>query len=495
MPLIDRIPTRPQHKPLDWKLWADRFNEYIMNPDNRVIHTDDNGHLHFTAFLEGAGCELITYGAIVLGKLLRGDDVTSLLPSLADYFSEEAGMFVNAPGDRHGEYWYLMYVNALAMAIIRRALMDDEAWVSRLRSSADRMIAIARQVRYDFNDQGYDFAQGRPYTKRDAYRQPDTVGGYAYLMTMAHEVLGDDKYLFEARIALQRYQSFQRNPWYEIPSQSLACQAAARLNAAGDDAFDLSRIVRFALDPDDGSLHVGSWGGRDITGLMRGWRGYSREEADATAYSLETLVLLPYLLPTARYDVRFARDIGCYALHVASNSRWFFSEFLPEEAQSRPDLTVAVPYETLHRSRNGRTPYAAGDFQGQKSVYGGALILWLGEIVKSTSDDFILQLDLAKTDFLAEAAHPTYLWYNPWPEERAVPLHVGPEPVDVYDLATGELRFGGTGQLTVVIPPGSARVLVCPPAGLDTAVNDGVLYIGGVPVDYRYSVREAQAAG
>lgn len=51
-------------------------------------------------------------------------------------------------------------------------------------------------------------------------------------------------------------------------------------------------------------------------------------------------------------------------------------------------------------------------------MYGGALTLWLGEIVHPTSDDFVLQLDTVKSDFLVRDAPPTYLYYNPWNESR-----------------------------------------------------------------------------
>jgi len=40
-------------------------------------------------------------------------------------------------------------------------------------------------IKYDFNDQGYDFAKGATFTNHDIYRQPDAVGGYSYVMLLA----------------------------------------------------------------------------------------------------------------------------------------------------------------------------------------------------------------------------------------------------------------------------------------------------------------------
>ena len=84
----------------------------MLDEKNGVLHLLHNGHIHFTAFLEGTGQELITYGAVVVGKLLRGEDVQDLLPSLQDYFQAEYGIYQNGIGDTRSEYWYLMYVNA-----------------------------------------------------------------------------------------------------------------------------------------------------------------------------------------------------------------------------------------------------------------------------------------------------------------------------------------------------------------------------------------------
>ena len=80
-----------------------------------------------------------------------------------------------------------MHVNALAAAITRVALNNDEEAVKRFKNSVETLISIARQIRYDFNDQGYDFENRRPYTNKEDFRQPDTVGAYAYIMQMAYE--------------------------------------------------------------------------------------------------------------------------------------------------------------------------------------------------------------------------------------------------------------------------------------------------------------------
>ncbi|WAH38168.1 hypothetical protein [Alicyclobacillus dauci] len=443
--MFDLFSSKPKYPPLQFRPRANQFLEYVFDEKNGVMHRLANGHLHFTAFLEGSGQELITYGAIVLGKLLRGENVDDLLPSLADYYSDEYGIYQNGVGDKRSEYWYLMHVNALAWCITRLALMDDPVSVQRLKSSMNRLMELAHQIDYDFNDQGYDFENSRSFTNQDAYRQPDTIGAYSYLMQFGYETFGEAEYQAEASLAMQKYLSFADNPWYEIPSGAMACLAVARMNAQGH-GFSLNKAVSFALDSHQGSLHVGHWGGLEINGLMRGWKGHSREEASSMAYSLETLVLLPYLLPVARYDHQIAKQIGRYALHTAANMRLFYSEFFSLEAQGRPDLTPVVPYEAVHRERKGHSPYATGDFHGQKSVYGGALTLWWGEIVRSTSDPYVLELDLTKTDFLGMSdktapvgGNSVCMYYNPHRYDIDVTISLGDVPVDLYDARTQSL--------------------------------------------------------
>ncbi|MCS7221850.1 MAG: hypothetical protein RML36_02050 [Anaerolineae bacterium] len=457
------LPDKPREKPLPWAEIAERFDRFIMDPDHQVVYTDPKGHIAFTAFLEsphygGMRHELVTFGPIVLGKALRGEDVRPFLPSLAGYFCDEVGLFLNTPGQLRIEYWYLMYVHALAWQIIRRVGMEDAGLVAKWRRSMETLRQMAQSIRYDFNAQGFDFRRCVPWTRRAIFRQPDAIGAYGYLMLLAYETFGEGGLLEEAVNALDRYLAFPSNPWYEIPSGAMATLAIARLVKRGIP-LDLHRALNFALDP-LAHLILGQWGGREVHGLCRGWR-FSQPES---AYSMESMILLPYLLPVARYAPEYARVIGRYALNVASNMRLFYSEYM-RGIESRPDLSPAVPYERLFQSYNGQSPYAAGDFHGHKSIYGGAYALWWGAVIAPTNNDFILKLDLTKTDFLAHAPLPAFLYYNPWPEARTVQVAIGEGPSDFYDAATGDLigqRICGEG--TISLPPIGTRAIILTPA-------------------------------
>ncbi|MBE3555097.1 MAG: hypothetical protein IMW85_08965, partial [Thermicanus sp.] len=363
---------RPATPPIDWRGLADRLLRYLIGRPEGITERNEKGNFHFTAFMEGRGHELITNGGLWMGLALRGERIDPYLPSLLDYFNEEIGIFMNGEKDTQSEYWYLMLVNALAAQLVKHSFQGNKNAVDKVRLSLKRIMKLAQDVNYDFNDQGYDFANGKPFTLREEYRQPDAIGGYAYLMELGFELFHDLEFREEALRAIHLYQSFERNPWYEIPSQAMACLAAARLYAQGEE-INLEKILRFALDFEEGSLLVGVWGHQEIYGLMRGWRGFSRQESSRMAYSLESFILLPYLLPVVRYEPRFAEAIASYALHLSANARLFFSDFMKDKAQSRPDLGVEIPYEALHREEKGEIPYATGDFYGHRPFMAGPI--------------------------------------------------------------------------------------------------------------------------
>jgi len=481
-PIIANLPARPAEKPLDWRERADAFDSYVMNPANKILQTRADGSRYFASALEGTGDGgMTTFAPLVLGKILRGEAVDSLVPSMSAYFSDEAGIFLDGTHADLCEYWYLMNVNALANGIVRTHLPHDPIWTGMVRKSADRLIDLAHQIKYNFNDQGYRFNTRVPFTNQDIYRQPDAIGGYAYLMLFAYEMFGDAKYLEEAKKGLSLYQAFAKNPWYEIPSGAMSCLAAARLSVR-DPRIDVQKIVSFALEGNGHPMQTGDWGGKEVNGLMA---GFSTEPA-GEAYSMESLVTLPYLLPALRYRPEFATDIGRYLLNTAANMRLFYSDCIARENQSRPELTSAIPYERLTNEVSGKAPFASGDYGSHRSIYGGAYALWWGELVKATEDPYILQMNLSRSDFLCAKAFPSYLYYNPWGEAKQVTLALESGSFDLYDLSThafiGERK---SGQASVEIVSNGSRVIVVVPAGARRRVEKGTLLCDGVPVDYQ----------
>jgi hypothetical protein len=471
----------PERPPLRWRERADAFDRFVMSRANEVLRTRTDGSHYFASALDGTGDGgLTTFAPILLGKILRNEAVDWLAPSMAAYFSDEYGIFLDGRQASACEYWYLMNVNALAAGIVRKHLAEDPIWRDRVKSSADSLISLARRIGYDFGDQGYRFDTRKAWTKQDIYRQPDAIGGYAYLQLLAHAMFGQPHYLAEAKDALRRYLSFAHNPWYEVPSGAMACLAAARLSISEPD-IDVGRALGFVLDPGGRPMQTGKWGGDEVNGLMA---GFCTEPA-GEAYSMESLMTAGYLLPVLRYRPEFASVIGRYLANVSSNMRLFYSDGIASENQSRPELTAAVPYERLTRALNGKAPYASGDYGSHRSIYGGAYALWWGELMTPTADPRMVRMSIAATDFLEPKAYPAYLYYNPFGATRSVDVPLACMESQVYDLsAHAFLRTHRQSAFSLNIPARGARVVVLIPPGAHATWRHGTLFCGDVAVDY-----------
>jgi hypothetical protein len=446
------LPPKPDNEPLDFSRMADAFDSYVMDPAHGVTLRDKTGRQYFASALETTDEGGLTcYGPMAMGRELRGSGLEELARSLKAYFSEPYGMFLDGPGATLCEYWYLMNVNALAFALIHTRFANDTEWLARVERSAASLRDMAHQINYDFNDQGYDYAAGKPFTRQNIYRQPDAVGGYSYVMLLAWKMTGKGYCLAEAKTAIDRYTAFQKNPWYEIPSGAMATLAAARLEAMGYHA-DTRKALGFVLDSKIGLMATGKWGSVPVDGLMA---GFSTEPA-GQAYSMESMVTFPYLMPALRYRPDLAGDVARYALNAAANLRWFYPEYLPRDSQSRPDLTPAVPYERLSREAHGKTPYAEGDFAGHRSVYGGAYVMWLDKMIQRQGDPWLLRWDLTRTNFLDRDLPPTFLYYNPFSTEKNISIETAGR---VRDLAHERVLPVRQGRVELKLGPTEARVL------------------------------------
>ena len=449
------LPARPEERPLDFHALANAFDGWVMDPAHGLYKRAKDGRQVFPSALEGEeDGGLTTYAPMALGKELRGEGLDGLATSLKGYFSEPYGLFLDGAGATLCEYWYLMNVTAMAYALIHLRFGQDAEWLTRVEKSATRLKDMARQIHYDFNSQGYDFAKAAAFTNHDIYRQPDAVGGYSYVMLMAWKLTGKDLFLAEAKTGIDRYLAFPSNPWYEVPSGAMAVMAAAKLEAMGYPA-NTRKALGFVLDGKNGLMATGRWGGHEVNGLMA---GFCTEPAGQT-YSMESMVTLPYLLPAVRFRPELAGEVARYALNVAANMRWFYPEYLPRENQSRPELPEMFPYERLSRDEKGHRPYATGDFAGRRSIYGGAYVMWLDKMIQAQGDPWLLRWDLGKTNFMDSQLPPAFLYYNPWPEEKRVTVVMANKENRLHDLVRKKSLQTHAGAAELTLRPFEAKVV------------------------------------
>ena len=205
------------------------------------------------------------------------------------------------------------------------------------------------------------------------------------------------------------------------------------------------------------------------------------------------------IVPIARYDPRYAHDIGKWMLNAASAARLYYANAHSRDGQSCPDWdgdpNHVIAYEGLkYRWDDPNQPLlATGDpiheHWGPKTdygLYGSVFVGVYGGLIAPTSDPQMIRLDLLATDACRPQAYPSFLYYNPHPDQRSVALEVGNSPVDVYDAVSGEfLSRAVSGQTLISIPGGAARVIVLAPAGGTLTHEDGKTLVNGVVIDYR----------
>jgi len=330
--------------------------------------------------------------------------------------------------------------------------------------------------------------------------EPDVAGGFAWLEYMAYAKFRDPKYLETAECSLSTLTAMNRNPRYDAMFVAYAAYLAARMNAELSRDYDTGKLVNWSFSADSyvqppSEVLSKKFGNYDVSGLFA-W-DHDR------VYLMETFQLAAPLVPLVRYDSRFARAIGKWLLNAANAARLFYPEELPDACQDAPEFMSLVKnvigYEALTVKNNA--PHAERDNWtctrpdgthyvfpkvSEFSLYGSSHVGIFGGIIARTDDEKILQLDCLKTDFFHDQAWPTYLYFNPHPEDKEVHLDVGPEAVDLYDTVSKRwLKKGAHGTAPLRLPGDSAAVIVLAPSGGVAIRENGRLRVNGRVIDYQ----------
>ena len=126
-----------------------------------------------------------------------------------------------------------------------------------------------------------------------------------------------------------------QSPLYEVllPYGALA---AARMNAELGRNYDVAKLVNDCFDPHGRPQARPGWGvisdrwnGLDAHGLVG-----STTDGEGYAFAMNTFQWAGALVPLARYDTRYAHDIGKWTLNLANAARLFYPNALDAEHQS-----------------------------------------------------------------------------------------------------------------------------------------------------------------
>lgn len=505
--------ARGEHLPLIWLDSARRnvptvsFGLYTAVGDLRQGPRRNNGEHH-----EALGVLGSIYGSTLVGIDKSRQEGLNYVRMCQNYFNSATGWNIvmnntcpesGALGGGYGrDFWYDIFPNMLFYAIGEH-YPDVDGVDAIMHTVAEQFTAADSVIMHtvgNYRLREFDFGRMQP-GNRERMLQSDAAAGFAYVLYGAWRKYGDPRYLRAARSAMDALNAETGSPFYEV-IMPFAVYMAARMNAEAGSAYDVAKFFDWTFDGQSRSRP--GWG--VLTGSFDSYAvdGLCGSVSEEYAFAMNTFALMWPLLPAVRYDQSFARAVGRWAVNAVGNARYFYPQYVAPAHQSLTDTSIArgvIAYEGFRRHDKYDRPqlqgvegvaigdgpqWVAGNPQhAMLSVYGSAYAGIFGAAVRPTNIEKILQLDCTATDLFAQS-HPTYLYYNPYATGKSVRIDLGPAPTDLYDTVSRTyLCRRKSGVHYFDLAPDAARVVVLLPAGGRRRVRDGVLYVDGIPVDYR----------
>lgn len=537
---VELMPDQPApYKMLDWKEKALNYDQYVFNRELKGqflpfvwldstkrnfdqttfglftvigdVRQGEKGNKEFHEALNAMGAIM---GAGLVGIDKTNQDGLNYVKMIQNYYNRENGWnimmnnthpSVALMGGGYGrDWWYDVVPNMLFYAIC-----DLYPGVERA-DSLQRIIAdqfykadSVLNGNYDYSYFDYSKMQG---VVNNIPKQQDAAAGHAFVLLSAYEKFGDEKYLRGAKSAMDAFASQKESRFYEL-MMPFGALVGAKLNAEHGTHYDVQQFLNWTFDgckAADGRTGWGviaeRWGEYDMHGLQG-----SITDGGGYAFLMNSFDLAWPLVPMVKYDNRYAVTIGKWMLNVSNAARFFYPYEMDDQHQWLPekkDITKnVIAYEGIRKaddygkaSVKGITPVSLGDgpkwVKGQPeesmySLYSSSQVGIFGAIIKKTNVDKILQLDCNATDFYAKNEFPTYLYYNPYDEEKVVSFTGQDGKFDLYDALTQTtLHESAASGETFTIPAKGARLIVVLPQGSKIQKDKTQLTSNGKVVTY-----------
>ncbi len=401
------------------------------------------------------------------------------------------------------DWWYDVYPNVLFYGVAS-FYPEEKDYSDIMRSVADKFYQADSVMAGNYKHSFFDYSTLEP---KDNWicTQQDAAAGHAYVLYSAYHKFQDPKYLSGAKSSLEALLAQQDNEFYEI-LMPFGAYIAARLNAEEGTNYDTRKILEWTFNGtpqcrEGWGVLVDNWNGYDVSGLVG-----STVDHGGFAFLMNTYDTMWPLVPMVRYDQRYANVIGKWMLNASNALKFFYPYEMPDDHQSIPEQKEftkgVIAYEGLIKEPHFEKyealeePVAIGDgphwVEGnpdvsQFSVYGSGHVGIAGSIIEKTDVPEILKLDCLATDFYRGDAFPTYLLYNPHPQEMAITYQSNNEaPIDLYDAISHQVivkNLKGSGKL--MIPKQASRLIVEIPAGSRVILKAGKFYVNNSVVAYR----------
>jgi len=519
---VDFMPNHPRpYKMLDWHDKAVNFDNVVFNhsatgkyqpfiwldPAQRNISQTTFGLYTVigdvrqgTDVNNGEFHEAINSMGALLGAGLVGIDKTNqngfnYVEMVQNYFNSDTGWNImmnnTCPevaqlGGGYGrDWWYDVFPNVLYYAIC-----DVFPGVNRADSLqyiiAEQFCKADSVLNGNYNYSFFDYHRMKGMRNHIPYQQ-DAAAGHAYVLLSAYQKYGDERYYKGAVSATNALFSQKESRFYEV-LMPFGAYTAARLNAEHGANYDVNQILKWTFEgckAKDGRYGWGvindTWGDFDVSGIVG-----SSTDGGGYGFLMNTFDMAWPLVPMVRYEPQYACAIGKWMLNAANAARLFYPYEIPDKNQWLPNEKAitknVIAYEGLKKTDvydkeelKGVSPVALGDgphwVTGQPnismfSIYGSAHSGIFGAIIKKTNVEQILQLDCLATDFYKNKAYPTYLYYNPYQEDKTIEFFSAKGKVDLYDALSHKIVAKNVDQKSKFIIHGnSASLIVAIPSG------------------------------
>jgi hypothetical protein len=539
---VDEMPELPSpYKMLDWQEKAKNFDDIVFNHTNdpqetSFIWLDTSGrNFQQTTFGLYTAIEDVRQGPDVnngefheainsLGALLSAGLVGinktnqhgfNYVKMVQNYFNRDNGwniMMNNTSaevavlGGGYGrDWWYDVFPNVLYYAV--SYVFPGVARADSLQRIIAEQFFKADSVlngNYDYSYFDYGSMMGK---RNQTPYQQDAAAGHAWVLYSAYQKFGDSRYLEGAISALDALYSQKESRFYEV-LMPFGAYTAARLNAEEGTDYDILKLLSWTFDgctSEDGRTGWGiindRWGKYDVSGIQG-----NIEQDGGYGFLMNTFDMAWPLVPMVRYEPQYARLVGKWMLNAANTARLFYPYEIPDKNQWLPDEKVitknVIAYEGLKKTDaynkeelKGISPVALGDgpnwADGEPeismfSIYGSAHAGIFGSIIRETNVEKILQLNCLATDFYRKPACPTYLYYNPYNEDKQIEYFNKDEPVDLYDAISHRIvakHVTDNGLFT--IPADTAMLIVVIPSESKLEKRDGRIMLDSIVIAYK----------
>ncbi len=517
---VNNMPGIPApYKMLDWQEKSKNFDEIVFNhhvdsQETSFIWLDSSGrNFQQTTFglftvigdvrqgpdeNNGEFHEAINSLGALLGAGLVGIDKTNqndfnYVKMIQNYFNCDNGWNimmnntsaeVAALGGGYGrDWWYDVFPNVLYYAV--SDVFPGVARADSLQKIIAEQFFKADSVLegiYDYSYFDYSSMTGK---RNQIPSQQDAAAGHAWVLFAAYKKFGDCRYLEGAISALDALYTPDESRFYEV-LMPFGAYTAARLNAEEGYDYDILKLLLWTFEgctAKNGRTGWGiindRWGEYDVSGIQ----GNTIQDG-GYGFLMNTFDMAWPLVPMARYEPQYAELIGKWMLNAANAARLFYPYEIPDKNQWLPKEKAVtrnvIAYEGLKKTDayqkeelKGISPVALGDGPnwviGQPaismfSIYGSAHVGIFGSIIRETNVEKVLQLNCLATDFYRNPAYPTYLYYNPFDEDKQIEYFNENEAVDLYDAISHRIvatQITDTGLFT--LPANRAMLIVVIP--------------------------------